>query len=264
MRSWKSPTPEAASTDISGRYMLKENERIDDLEINGFRIIQNPFSFCFGMDSVLLSDFVNVKPSAKVLDLGTGTGIIPLLMAAKKKGSEWTGIELQEDMAEMASRSVELNRISDVCHIVQGDFCRIREIFKPESFDSVTSNPPYMKEGAGIRNPEDTKYIARHEVTATLEDVVAAAAFVLKTRGNFTMVHRPHRLPEIMEMLTKYSLEPKRMRLVQPYIDKPANMVLIEAVKGAGREMKNEPTLIVYNSDGSYTDEILKIYGKLK
>ena len=270
LKLWRNPNPEVSLIDPDTRVrmmneleILKENERIDDLEINGFRIIQNPFSFCFGMDSVLLSDFISIKPSSKVLDLGTGTGIIPLLLAAKGKGKDWTGLEIQPDMAEMAGRSVELNGIQDTCRIIQGDLRNIREMFKQGSFDAVTSNPPYMKEGSGLRNPEDSKYIARHEVTATLEDVVSAAAYLLKTRGSFNMVHRPSRLAEIIEMLCRYNLEPKRMRLVQPTAEKPANMVLIEAVKEAGQEMKVLPTIIVYGEDGEYTRDILEIYGKL-
>lgn len=242
--------------------LLKENDRIDDLEINGFRIIQNPFCFCFGMDAVLLANFANISSKADVLDLGTGTGIIPLLLAAKSKGKSWTGLEIQPEMVDMAERSVKLNSVEDKCHIVEGDLKNIKELFKPGQFGAVTSNPPYMKESSGLKNMKDTVVIARHEVCATLEDVVQAASYLLKTSGTFTMVHRPTRLPEIMELMVKYRLEPKRMQLVQPRADKEANLVLIEAVKEAGRECRLLPTLNVYDEDGNYTEELLKYYGK--
>lgn len=242
--------------------LLKENERIDDLEINGFRIIQNPFCFCFGMDAVLLANFANISSKADVLDLGTGTGIIPLLLAAKSKGKSWTGLEIQPEMVDMAERSVKLNSVEDKCHIVEGDLKNIKEVFKPGQFGAVTSNPPYMKESSGLKNMKDTVVIARHEVCATLEDVVQAASYLLKTSGTFTMVHRPTRLPEIMELMVKYRLEPKRMQLVQPRADKEPNLVLIEAVKEAGRECRMLPTLNVYDEDGNYTEELLRYYGK--
>ena len=242
--------------------LLKENERIDDLEINGFRIIQNPFCFCFGMDAVLLANFANISSKADVLDLGTGTGIIPLLLAAKSKGKSWTGLEIQSEMVDMAERSVKLNSVEDKCHIVEGDLKNIRDIFKPGQFGAVTSNPPYMKESSGFKNTKDTVVIARHEVCATLEDVVQAASYLLKTSGTFTMVHRPTRLPEIMELMVKYRLEPKRMQLVQPRADKESNLVLIEAVKEAGRECRILPTLNVYDENGNYTEELLRYYGK--
>ena len=242
--------------------LLKENERIDDLEINGFRIIQNPFCFCFGMDAVLLANFAGIKPGADVIDLGTGTGVVPLLLAAKSKGRSWTGLEIQAEMADMARRSTELNNVTDSCHIVQGDLREVKELFKPASFGAVTSNPPYMKESSGLRSESDSVYISRHEVTATLEDVIKAASYLLKTSGSFTMVHRPSRLPEIMEMMVRYRLEPKRLQLVQPRIDKEPNMVLIEGVKEAGRELRTLPTLVVYDENGEYTPELLRYYGK--
>ena len=240
--------------------LLKENERIDDLDVNGFRIIQNPFCFCFGMDAVLLTNFTRVNPKAVGLDIGTGTGIIPLLMTAKSKGVNWTGLEVQSNMVDMASRSVQLNAAEDRIKIVEGDIKKVREIFSPGQFNIVTSNPPYMKESGGLSSPSDTIRISRQEVLATLEDVVSGASYLLKTGGTFSMVHRPSRLPEIMEMLLKYRLEPKRMQLVQPQRDKEPNMVLIECVKEAGKELRLLPTLVVYNKDGSYTDELLAYY----
>ena len=244
--------------------ILKENERIDDLEIDGFRIIQNPFCFCFGMDAVLLANFARISPKADVIDLGTGTGIVPLLLAAKSKGQSWTGLEIQENMVDMARRSVEMNEVTEKVNILQGDLKAVREMFKPARFGAVTSNPPYMKENSGLKNPSDTIYISRHEVSASLEDVVSAASYLLKTNGTFTMVHRPSRLPEIMEMMVKYRLEPKRMQLVQPTVDKEPNLVLIEGVKEAGRECRILPALAVYDNEGNYTEELLRYYGKEK
>ena len=244
--------------------LLRENERIDDLEINGFRIIQNPFCFCFGMDAVLLANFANIRPSANVIDLGTGTGIVPMLLAAKGKGAHITGLEVQENMAEMATRSAQLNEVTDKVDIVCADVKKVKELFRQETFEAVTSNPPYIKENTALKNDADTIVISRHEVKGSLDDFIGAAAFLLKTGGSFTMVHRPSRLPEIMDCLLAHRLEPKRMQLVQPHVDKPANMVLIEAVKNGGQELKLLPTLVVYNEDGSYTDELLGYYGEMK
>ena len=241
---------------------LKENERIDDLEINGFRVIQNPFCFCFGMDAVLLANFARVPAKAAVLDIGTGTGVIPLLLAAKSQGASWTGLEVQSNMVDMARRSTLFNGVQDKVSIVEGDVREIRNLFEAGSFNAVTSNPPYMKENSGLKNPSDTIYISRHEIMATLEDVISAASYVLKSSGIFSMVHRPSRLPEIMEMMVKYHLEPKRLQLVQPTAGKEANLVLIEGVKGGGRECRILPTMNVYNEDGSYTEELLRYYGK--
>ena len=251
---------------IQDNELLRDNERIDDLEVNGFRIIQNPFYFCFGMDAVLLANFANIKPGSEVIDLGTGTGIVPLLLAAKKKGSSWTGIEIQEEMVEMAQRSVQLNKdlIEGELKILCGDIKNIREMYPPAKFNAVTSNPPYMKENSGLKNPSDNKYISRHEVMVNLEEVINAASYLLKTNGSFTMVHRPSRLPEIMELMTRYRLEPKRLQLVQPAADKAANMVLIEGIKEAGKECKILPTLNVYKENGEYTEELLAYYGKGK
>lgn len=240
---------------------LRENERIDDLQRNGYRIIQNKEKFCFGMDAVLLSGFVQVKPGEKVIDLGTGTGIIPILLEAKYEGKHYTGLEIQEEMAEMAARSVRLNGLEKKIDIVKGDICRAGEIFGLSVFDVVTCNPPYMNDAHGLKNPELPKAIARHEVLCTLEDVVREGMKILKPGGRFYMVHRPHRLVEIISMLVRYKLEPKRIKLVHPYVDKDANMVLIEAVRGGRSMVKVEAPLVVYKAPGVYTDEIYEVYG---
>ena len=240
---------------------LKEGERVDNLHRDGFRIIQNEKLFCFGMDAVLLTGFAKVREGENVLDLGTGTGIIPILLAAKTKGESFSGLEISEKSVDMAVRSVALNGIEDRVSIVQGDIKKAGELFAPASFDVVTSNPPYMTENHGLVNPELEKAAARHEIFCTLEDVVSAAARLLKAGGRFYMVHRPFRLAEIIRALSEHRLEPKRMRLVYPYADREPNMVLIEAVRGGRPRMTVEKPLIVYQAPGEYTREVLEIYG---
>lgn len=240
---------------------LKENERLDELQRNGYRIIQDPERFCFGMDAVLLSGFARAKEGDKVLDLGTGTGIIPILMEAKTKASRFIGLEIQEESADMAQRSVQLNHLQDRIKIVRGDIKEAATIFGAASFNVVTCNPPYMIGQHGLPNPDAPKAIARHEVLCTLEDVIAQAAKVLQPGGNFFMVHRPFRLSEIMVLLHDYRLEPKRMRLVYPYVNKEPNMVLIEANRGGKPRMTVEKPLIVYKEAGVYMPEIYDIYG---
>lgn len=240
---------------------LKENERIDDLQRNGYQIIQNPAKFCFGMDAVLLSGFARVKEGGLVLDMGTGTGIIPILMEAKTKASHLTGLEIQEESADMAERSVMLNGLQDKITIVTGDIKEAGSLFDAASFDVITCNPPYMIGEHGIKNPDDAKAIARHEILCTLEDVIAQAALLLKPGGNFFMVHRPFRLAEIMVLLRQYKLEPKRMQMVYPYVDKEPNMVLLEANRGGKPRMTVEKPLIIYQERGVYMPEIYEIYG---
>ena len=247
--------------DKTTTVILKDKERLDTLQRNGYQIIQNPEKFCFGMDAVLLSGFVKVKPGATVLDLGTGTGIIPILLEAKTKASHLTGLEIQEESADMARRSVALNGLSSKIDIVTGDIKEAGSLFKAASFDVVTSNPPYMIEEHGLQNPDAPKAIARHEILCTLKDVVGQGAHVLKPGGHFFMVHRPFRLAEIFAVMQEYKIEPKRMKLVYPYVDKEPNMVLIEGIKGAKPRMTVESPLIVYEKPGVYTQEIYDIYG---
>lgn len=240
---------------------LRPGERIDDLQRCGYGIIQNKDGFCFGMDAVLLSGFARVKPGEKVLDLGTGTGIIPILLEAKTEGRHFTGLEIQKVSADMARRSVKLNDLTEKISIAEGDIKEAVSIFGRASFDVVTSNPPYMTGNHGLTNPELPKAIARHEVLCTLEDVVGQAAALLKENGRFYMVHRPFRLAEIMNVMSHYHLEPKRMRLVYPFIDREPNMVLLEGLKGGRSRITVEKPLIVYREPGVYTDEIYDIYG---
>jgi tRNA1(Val) A37 N6-methylase TrmN6 len=240
---------------------LNENERLDELHRNGYHIIQNPEKFCFGMDAVLLSGYTKVKPDERALDLGTGTGIIPILLEAKTMGEHFTGLEIQEESADMARRSVAYNNLQDKIDIVTGDIKGASGIFGAASFDVITTNPPYMTSNHGLVNPDKPKAIARHEIFCSLEDVIRESSKLLKTNGRFYMVHRPFRLAEIMTTLIKYKLEPKRMQLVYPFVDKEPNMVLIEALKGGKSRITVEKPLIVYKEQGVYTDEIYDIYG---
>lgn len=241
--------------------LLKDGERIDSLQRNGYDIIQNPGLFCFGMDAVLLSGFAKVKPGEKVLDIGTGTGVIPILLEAKTEAGHLTGLEIQPECADMARRSVTLNGLDDKIDIVTGDIKEADKYFKAASFDVCTTNPPYMIDEHGLKNPDAPMAIARHEVLCNLEDIISNASRVLCPGGRFYMVHRPFRLPEIMATMAKYKLEPKRMRLVYPYVDREPNMVLIEGLKGGRARMSVEAPLIVYKAVGEYTDEVRGIYG---
>ena len=257
---------------------ILEDERVDDLMRNGYRIIQKKEGFCFGMDAVLLSGFASVRKKETAVDLGTGTGIIPILLRAKTEGRSFYGIEVQEQVAEMAERSVRLNGLSGEIRILQGNLRQILEEGGRISFpragapgsieelsaggiDVVTSNPPYMKGEHGLQNPQEMKAISRHEILCTLPEVCAAAAKLLRTGGRFYMVHRPLRLSEIMEALRQNRLEPKRMKFVHPFIDREANMVLIEAVKDAKSQCRVEKPVIVYREPGKYTEEIYETYG---
>ncbi|WP_442861716.1 tRNA1(Val) (adenine(37)-N6)-methyltransferase [Butyrivibrio sp.] len=213
------------------------------------------------MDAVLLSGFATAPDGGRLLDLGTGTGIIPILMAAKTRAKELIGLEIQPESADMANRSVILNDLGERVKIISGDIKEAGDLFEAASFDVVTSNPPYMIGGHGLQNPEGPKAIARHEVLCDLEDVVKAAARCLRPGGKFYMVHRPFRLAEIMVVMNRYKLEPKRMRLVYPFIDKEPSMVLIEGARGGKSRITVEPPLIIYESQNKYTKEIYDIYG---
>lgn len=240
---------------------LYSGERLDELQRNGYVIIQDPKRFCFGMDAVLLSGFARVKTGEQVLDLGTGTGIIPILLEAKTEGKHFTGLEIQPESADMARRSVELNHLDSKINIVTGDIKDASKLFGASSFDVVITNPPYMIDSHGIKNMKDAKTIARHEVLCTLEDVIRESAKLLPPKGRFYMVHRPFRLSEILCMMTRYGIEPKRMKFVYPYIDREPNMVLLEGLRGGRPRMTVEKPLIVYQEKDKYTDEILQIYG---
>lgn len=241
--------------------LLLPDERLDDLHRNNYKIIQNPKKFCFGMDAVLLSGFAKIKETDTVLDLGTGTGIIPILLEGRKKGRHFTGLEIQEESADMARRSVKGNSLEEKIDIVTGDIKEASKIFGAASFEVVTSNPPYMNHNHGLVNPDQPKAIARHELLCSLEDVIRESANVLKQNGRLIMVHRPFRLAEIIEVMKRYKLEPKRIKFVHPYLHKEPNMVLIEGLKGGNPMVTVEAPLIVYKEEHVYTDEIYNIYG---
>ena len=236
---------------------------MDDLQVKGYQIIQDPGRFCFGMDAVLLSGFTKVKPKERALDLGTGTGIIPILLEAKTKGAHFTGLEIQPESADMAERSVQYNQLEEKISIVTGDIKDASNIFGASSFDVITTNPPYMIGEHGLKNEADAKTIARHEVLCTLDDILMQSSRLLRQGGRFYMVHRPFRLAEIFSKMIQYKIEPKRMQLVYPYVDKEPNMVLIEGMRGGKSRITVEKPLIVYEKEGIYTKDILEIYGML-
>lgn len=240
---------------------MNNNERIDDLQINGRRIIQSPDRFCFGMDAVLLSGFAKVKKGESVLDLGTGTGILPILLDAKTVGGHFTGLEIQPESADMARRSVILNNRQDKIDIVTGDIKNALNIFGAASFDVIVTNPPYMNQNHGITNPESPKAIARHELLCSLEDVIRQTGSLLKVNGRMYMVHRPFRLADIMELMNECGIEPKKMRFVHPYVDREPSMVLIEGVRGGNRRLTVEKPLVIYDGPGEYSEEIKRDYG---
>lgn len=241
---------------------IKSHERVDDLHRNGYMLIQDPKRFCFGIDAVLLSGFARAEKGSKVLDLGTGTGVIPILMEAKNEDAHFTALEIQEESAEMASRSVALNGLEEKIDIVCGDIKEADKLFKAASFDVITTNPPYMNDGGGIKNDYGPKTIARHEVLCSLDDIARVSSKLLKFGGKLFMVHRPHRLTDIMCTLREHKLEPKVIRFVHSYVDKEPTMVLVEAIRSGKPMVKVMPPLIVYGSDGKYTDEINEIYYK--
>ena len=242
---------------------LNPGERLDDLQIRGYGIIQKPGRFCFGMDAVLLAAYAKVKKQERALDLGTGTGILPILLEAKNEGAHYTGLEIQAESADMARRSVRHNGLQDRIDIITGDIREASAIFGTRAYQVITVNPPYMIGEHGLKNENEALYVARHEVLCTLEDILRESARILPLRGRFYMVHRPFRLPEILAKMSKAGIEPKRMRLVYPYVDKEPNMVLIEGLRGGNPRMQVEAPLIVYREKGSYTEEILRIYGKI-
>ncbi len=240
---------------------LKENERIDDLQYKGLKLIQNKNGFCFGVDSVLLSDFAKtIKKNSKVVDIGTGTGIIGLLLCKKTNLQKIYGVEIQKDVAEMAKRSVKLNSLENKFEIINCDIKDIFEYLKPNSIDSIVTNPPYKKANSGIRNEEEMQMISRHEVKCTLEDIVEKGAKLLRDRGEFFMVHRAERLVDIMCLLRKYCLEPKNVRFVHSKQNQKPNLILVKAIKYANPFLKIDKPLVIFDEAGNYTEEINQIY----
>ena len=234
-------------TNDTGASLVRDGERLDDLQLGGLEIIQDPNKFCFGVDAVFLSDFARVKPGETVLDMGTGNGIIPLLLSAKTQGRKFTGLEIQQDTAEMARRSVLHNHLEDRIEIVTGDIKEAAEIFKPAFFDVITINPPYMLVDHGLRNPDSARAVARHEVLCSLDDILRESMRLLQDKGRFYMIHRPFRLTEIMIKMNHYKIEPKRIQFIYPHIDREPAMMLIEGVRGAKPRVTVEPPIIIYD-----------------
>lgn len=245
---------------VPGVGMIREGERVDDLQLCGLQIIQKDSGFRFGMDAVLLSDFARVEARDRVADFGTGTGILPLLLAGRGRGAHFDAIELQEDMADMAKRSVSLNGLAERIHV---HHCRVEEadtVIAPGSLDAIVCNPPYGVPGTTLLNPEKTLSTARHQSENGLAEWYRMAYRLLRGKGRFHMVYPAPRMLEAMTALSKARLEPKRFRLIYPYADKPANLVLIEAMKDAKPMLHPEPPLVVYEQDGSMTAELKRIY----
>ena len=245
---------------------LNENERIDDLGCNNLKIIQNKNWFCFGIDSVLLVNFAKgMKENSMVLDLGTGTGIMPILLSGKVNMKKAIGIEIQENVAEMAKRSVELNNLQDKIEIICSNILNLDNTFFNEKglenkFDVIITNPPYKKKGEGVINEREEKLISRHEITADLEDFIKVSSNLLKDKGEFYMVHRPERLVDILDLMRKYKIEPKLMRMVYSNYNKPPKLVLIKGIRNAKPFLKIENNLYIYDEKNNYTEEIRKIY----
>ena len=243
---------------------LKEKERIDHLEYKDLKIIQNKDGFCFGIDAVLLSDFArNIKKNSKVIDLGTGTGIISILLCGKTELKEIIGVEVQKEVYDMACRSAKLNNLEDRFKVINANILNLDNILENNSFDVIVTNPPYKKQNTGVINEDEKKLISRHEILANLEDFIRVSSRLLKYRGEFYMIHRPERLADIFCLMRNYKIEPKEVRLIFSNNNSAPKMVMIKGVKNGGEYLKFRENLYIYTDEGTYTDEILKIYNKI-
>lgn len=242
--------------------LLNDDETLDDLQLGGTCVIQKKEAFRFGVDAVLLGNFAKVKQGMTVVDLCSGTGIIPFIIAGKTKAAGITGIEIQEDMVDMATRSVEYNALQERVNFINCDLKNEDFLKTLKRVDVVTVNPPYKLENSGIKNMNDKNAIARHEICCTLEDVIKACRILLKDNGRMYMVHRPERLADILCTMRKYKIEPKVIKMIHPNTKKPPNIVLIEGQRDGGAFLRWEAPLYVYNDNGGYTEEINKIYGR--
>ena len=242
---------------------LHDGERIDDLLIGQLKVIQSETEFCFSLDAVLLAHFVTVRQGAIAVDLGTGTGVIAFLLTQRGAGHV-TGLELSQSMSAMAKRSVILNKLEDKVEIIQGNLCNVKELLPVGQYDLVVSNPPYRPVGGGYISPNDRVAMAKHEVTATLQDVVNGARHLVKTRGRFAMVHLPERMAEILVAMSQAGIEPKRLQLVHSTLDKKPKMLLVEGIRGGKPGLEVLPPLVVYQGDGSYSTEIQKYYKEFR
>lgn len=242
--------------------ILKDDETLDDLQLKGIQLIQKKDAFRFGVDAVLLANFAKIKKAMTVVDLCSGTGIIPFIIAGKTEASKITGIEIQEEMVEMAKRSVDFNKLSHRVNFIHGDLTDKSMLKDIKKVDVVTVNPPYKHKNSGIVNNDDKNAIARHEICCTLEDVIIAARILLKDNGRLFMVHRPERIADILCLMRKHKIEPKLIRMVHPNTKKAPNIVLIEGQRDGGAFLKWESPLYVYKDEGGYTEEIDRIYGR--
>lgn len=247
------------------KKLVLEGERIDDLQLGGLKIIQNPEWFCFGIDAVLLSHFasISIRKNHKVIDFCTGNGILPLLLSQKTSSKTIYGIEIQECVSELAKRNIKFNNLEDVITIYNSDIKNLKNTFKKSSIDYITCNPPYKEKLSGLNNENKIINIARHEICCNLEDIILSAESLLKPGGKLALVHRPERLVDIIYLMKKNRIEPKKLRFVHPTSSKTATMILIEGTKHGGKNLVLEPPLYVYNENKEYTDEINKIYGRI-
>lgn len=243
---------------------MKEWERWDDLQLGGPGIYQDKRQFCFGIDAVLLADFSTARKGERVLDLCAGNGIISILLACKTQAAHVTGLELSERNCALFQKSVERNEIRDRVTVMQGDVKQSRSLLAGAGYDLVVCNPPYMAAGSGLLNEKDEVTWARHEVRCTLEEVLDAAAWAVRPGGRVCMIHRPHRMEDLLFGLRQRKLEPKRFRPVYPKPGEQASMILVEALRGGNSGLVCLPPLMIYDEEGRYTHEIHTIYGREK
>ncbi|WP_434291534.1 tRNA1(Val) (adenine(37)-N6)-methyltransferase [Clostridium botulinum] len=241
--------------------IIKEDETLDDLQLKGIHVIQKKRAFRFGIDAVLLANFPTIKNGAKVVDLCSGTGIIPFILAGKTNASNIIGIEIQKEIADMANRSIKYNNLQEKVKFIEGDLKNLKLLKDIEKVDVVTVNPPYKTQGTGIININDKNAISRHEICCTLDDVVKAVKVLLKDKGKLYMIHRPDRIVDIMNVMRKYYIEPKLIRTIHPAVDKAPSMILIEGQKNGGKFLKWDRPLYIYDENNKYTNEVKKIYG---
>lgn len=242
-----------------------ENERIDDLQLGGLKLIQNPEWFCFGVDAVLLADFAkrSIKKDFKVVDFCTGNGIIPILLSAKTKAKSILGMEIQECVADLAERNVKFNVLENKVCILNEDVKNAAEVLGRSSVDFITCNPPYKETNGGLKNSDDVVTIARHEILCSLEDIIVSSEKLLKPGGKLALIHRPERLIDIIWLMRQNKIEPKRLRFIHPYPEKTATMILVEGAKHGGKKLFLEPPLYIYDENRNYTEEINRIYGRI-
>lgn len=246
--------------------LIFENERCDDLQLNGLKLIQNPDWFCFGTDAVLLADYASksVKKNAKILDMCSGNGIIPILLSAKSSASKIYGLEIQENVVEMAKRSILLNKLENKIEMIHGDLKNADTTFGRSFFNNITCNPPYKEAGGGLTNKSDSVTLARHEILCSLEDIIRVSSILLEPYGKLCMIHRPERLADTLCLMRQYKIEPKRIRFIHPSPQKTATMFLVEGAYCGKPKLFMDPPLYIYDESGVYSEEVLHIYNRKK